>query len=162
MLGYHVHILGWAEILEPHGETSLAEIKESAIDIVKGDRLMARKPRVREITIQSSPEGVEGQISFLAEQRRLVAMMEYVYLNRGTLDGLEVGSPLEVYRKGYTVPEEVRGTRLSPRPPSPWSGIPKRSWPSATTSGARSASPHSSLRDLARTAGLLARWADSS
>ena len=72
MLGYHVHILGWVEILEPHGETSLAEIKESVIDIVKGDQLMARKPRVREIAIQSSPEAVEGQISFLAEKRTLV------------------------------------------------------------------------------------------
>jgi hypothetical protein len=112
MLGYHVHILGWAEILEPHAETSLAEIKESAIDIVKGDQLMAREPWAREITIQSSPEAVEGQISFLAEQRRLVATMEYVYLNRGTLDGLEVGSPLEVYRKGYMAREEVRGAQV--------------------------------------------------
>jgi hypothetical protein len=112
MLGYHVQILGWAGILEPHGETSLAEIKESTIDIVKGDQLMARKPRVREIAIQSSPEAVEGQISFLAEQRRLVGTMEYVYLNRGTLDGLEVGSPLEVYRKGYMAREEVRGAQV--------------------------------------------------
>ena len=112
MLGYHVHILGWAEILEPHGETSLAEIRESAIDMVKGDRLMTRKPRVQEIAIQSSPEAVEGQISFLAAKRTLVGMMDYVYLNRGTLDGLEVGSPLEVYRKGYTAREEVRGARV--------------------------------------------------
>jgi hypothetical protein len=112
MLGYHVHILGWAEILEPHGESSLAEIKESAIDMVKGDQLMARKPQVREIAIQSSPEAVEGQISFLAEKRTLVGTMEYVYLNRGTLDGLEVGSPLEVYRKGYVAREEVRGAQV--------------------------------------------------
>jgi hypothetical protein len=112
MLGYHVHILGWAEILEPHGETSLAEIRESAIDIMKGDQIMTRKPRVREIAIQSSPEAVEGQISFLAGHRTLAAMMEYVYLNRGTVDGLEVGSPLEVYRKGYMAREEVRGARV--------------------------------------------------
>jgi len=112
VLGYHVHILGWASILEPHGETSLAKIEESSIDMVKGDQLMPREPRVREIKIQSSPEAVEGQISFLAEHRRLVGTMEYVYLNRGTLDGLGVGNPLEVYRKGYTVREEVRGARV--------------------------------------------------
>jgi hypothetical protein len=111
-LGYHVHILGWAEILEPHGETSLAEIKESAIDMVKGDQLMPRAPQVQEIAIQASPEAVEGQISFLAAKRTLVATLDYVYLNRGTLDGLEVGSPLEVYRKGYTAWEEVRGARV--------------------------------------------------
>ncbi len=111
-LGYHVHILGWVEILEPHAETSLAEIRESAIDIVKGDQLMDRAPEVQEIAIQASPEAVEGQISFLAAKRTLVATLDYVYLNRGTLDGLEVGSPLEVYRKGYTALEEVRGDRV--------------------------------------------------
>jgi hypothetical protein len=112
MLGYHVHILGWLEITETDAETSLAVIGESTIDIMKGDLLMARKPPVREITIQASPEQVDGQISFLAEHRTLVGMMEYVYLNRGTLDGLEVGSPLEVYRKGYPAREEVRGARV--------------------------------------------------
>jgi hypothetical protein len=112
MLGYHVHILGWMEILEPHSETSLAEIRESVIDIVKGDQLMVRKPRVREIAIQASPEAVEGQISFLAWKRTVVGTLDYVYLNRGTLDGVEVGSPLEVYRKGYTAMEEVRGARV--------------------------------------------------
>ncbi|MCJ2541220.1 MAG: hypothetical protein LN414_08125 [Candidatus Thermoplasmatota archaeon] len=111
-LGYHVHILGWAEILEPHGETSLAEIKESVIDMVKGDQLMARAPEVQEIAIQASPQAVEGQISFLAAKRTLVATLDYVYLNRGTLDGLEVGSPLEVYRKGYMAREEVRDARV--------------------------------------------------
>jgi hypothetical protein len=112
MLGYHVHILGWMEILEPHAETSLAEIRESVIDVVKGDQLMVREPRVREIAIQASPEAVEGQISFLAWKRTVMGTMDYVYLNRGTLDGIEVGSPLEVYRKGYTALEEVRGAKV--------------------------------------------------
>jgi len=79
---------------------------------VKGDQLMVRKPRVREIAIQASPEAVEGQISFLAWKRTVMGTMDYVYLNRGTLDGIEVGSPLEVYRKGYSALEEVRGVRV--------------------------------------------------
>jgi hypothetical protein len=33
---------------------------------------------------------------------------DFVYLNRGTLDGLEIGSPLEVYRPGYAAREETR------------------------------------------------------
>ena len=33
-----------------------------------------------------------------------MGMTDYVYLNRGELDGLEVGSPLEVYRTGWQAP----------------------------------------------------------
>jgi nucleoid-associated protein YgaU len=112
MLGYHVHILGWAQVLEPDAETSLAQIKEAVLDIVKGDLLMPRKPILREIAIQPSPDSVSGQISFFPGQRTLAGTMEYVYLNRGTLDGLEVGSPLQVYRKGYRALEKTRGERV--------------------------------------------------
>ena len=37
-----------------------------------------------------------------------MGMQDFVYLNRGTLDGLEVGSPLEVYRAGYPAKETTR------------------------------------------------------
>jgi hypothetical protein len=37
---------------------------------------------------------------------------DYVYLNRGELDGLQVGSPLEVYRNGWQAPETARDTRV--------------------------------------------------
>ena len=33
---------------------------------------------------------------------------DFVYLNRGTLDGLEEGAPLEVYRPGFTARETAR------------------------------------------------------
>jgi hypothetical protein len=36
-----------------------------------------------------------------------------VYLNRGTLDGLEVGSPLEVYRAGYAATEPTRDEKVA-------------------------------------------------
>ncbi len=38
--------------------------------------------------------------------------IDYVYLNRGELDGLEVGSPLEVYRAGWMANEPARRTRV--------------------------------------------------
>jgi nucleoid-associated protein YgaU len=113
MLGYHVNMLGWLEVLEVDAETSLAEIRESAVDIVVGDRLMVRQKPVEEIAVQKSPGGdVRGQISFFAQQRTLMGTMEYAYLNRGTLDGLEVGSPLQVYRDAYKARETTRGEKV--------------------------------------------------
>jgi hypothetical protein len=41
-----------------------------------------------------------------------MGQVDFVYLNRGSLDGLEVGSPLEVYRGGELVNEEVRGEEV--------------------------------------------------
>jgi hypothetical protein len=107
MLGHHVHMLGWLEVMEVGDETSLAVIRESSIDIVVGDRVMPRLAPVQEIAIQPSPD-VEGRIAFFPMHRELAGMLQYVFLNRGTLDGVEVGSPLVVYRKGYDTRDAVR------------------------------------------------------
>jgi hypothetical protein len=109
LLGYHVDILGWLEVKETHEETSLARIRESGAAIEKGDRLMVREHVPEEIAVQAAPEGVDGKLSFFARSRTIMAAIDYVYLNRGTLDGLEVGSPLEVYRQGHLGKEVVRG-----------------------------------------------------
>ena len=112
MLGYHVNFLGWTEVTEVHAETASAVIRESTLDIEIGDRLMRRTPPVEEIAIQPSPDDVDGQISFMAYQRTLVGSLEFVYLNRGTLDGIEVGSPLQVYRQSFKARETVRGEHV--------------------------------------------------
>ena len=109
LLGYHVDILGWLEVKETHEETSLGRIRESGAPIEKGDRLMVRERVPGEIAIQAAPDGVEGRLSFFARSRTIMAAIDYVYLNRGTLDGLEVGSPLEVYRNSYLGDEVTRG-----------------------------------------------------
>ncbi len=41
-----------------------------------------------------------------------MGQVDYVYLNRGTLDGLEVGSPLEVFRASYDGTESARGEKV--------------------------------------------------
>jgi hypothetical protein len=45
-----------------------------------------------------------------------MGMQDFVYLNRGTLDGLEVGSPLEVYRAGYAARETTRDENVAVPP----------------------------------------------
>jgi hypothetical protein len=108
LLGYDVAILGWVEIDETYAETSRAVIRMSTAGVVVEDRLIPREPFPQEISLLPSPEGVEGKISFFPQRRVLMGDNDFVYLNRGSLDGLEVGSPLEVYRVGYDAPEVTR------------------------------------------------------
>ncbi len=109
-LGHHVITKGWLEVVEVHAETSLAKIGRSTGDIWVGDKLLPRRPESIDITIQSSPEDVSGEIVFFPQHRVVIGPMDFVYLNRGSLDGLETGSPLEVVRGGDVVREEVRNT----------------------------------------------------
>jgi nucleoid-associated protein YgaU len=111
-LGHYVVTLGWLEVTEVHSETSLAQIGLSTEDIVVGDRLLPRRPEDLEIPIQPSPADVEGKIVFFPRSRVVIGPLDFVYLNRGTLDGLEAGSPLEVIRSGELVQEPARGNRV--------------------------------------------------
>jgi hypothetical protein len=112
LLGYHVEVLGWLEIKETFPESSLAEIRMSSGDIELEDRVLPREPLPAEIAILPSPDGIEGKISFFPRDRVLMGFNDFVYLNRGTLDGLDVGSPLDVYRPGYPADEVVRREKV--------------------------------------------------
>jgi hypothetical protein len=111
MLGYHVEYLGWIEVMEVDADTSLAVVRESFSEIFKGDKLIARRqPRI-EIPLIGAGSGIEGQISFLPYYRTEMGTLDYVYLNRGTQDGVDVGAGLHVYRKGFRTKDEVNGRR---------------------------------------------------
>jgi len=112
LLGHHVDILGWLEIEKTHPESSLAAIRQSFGEIEIGDRLMPRTPMPEEIALQPSPGDVDGKISFFANKRTVMGTSDFVYLNRGALDGLEVGSPLEVYRESFLANERTRHERV--------------------------------------------------
>jgi len=109
-LGYHVEILGWLEIKEVFPETSLATIRMSTGEIQLEDRLIRRTPLPAQVSLQPSPAHLEGKIAFFPRDRVLMGLNDFVYLNRGALDGLEVGSPLEVYRLGFTASETTRSS----------------------------------------------------
>jgi LysM domain len=116
LLGYHVDFLGWVKVEETSPETSLARIHMSTGEIEEGDRVLPREPMPQQIEVKPTPEGIEGKITFFPGRRVLMGMQDFVYLNRGTLDGLEVGSPLEVYRAGYPAREETRDENVAVPP----------------------------------------------
>ena len=113
LLGFHVEIVGWIRVEEAFPETALASIRMSTGVVEEGDRIMPREPLPPEIAMKASPDGVEGKISFFPQRRVLMGFSDFVYLNRGTLDGVEIGSPLEVYRPGYGAREVSREEEVS-------------------------------------------------
>lgn len=112
LLGYHVNYLGWLEVKKVSDESSMAVVQESSADIEIGDKLIARSKPVSEIALKNPPAEVEGQISFLPDARTEMGQLDYVYLNRGTLDGVEVGTPLHVYRKGFRALDTTKDQKL--------------------------------------------------
>ncbi len=112
LIGYHVNVLGWAQVTKPDSETSIAVIRQSNSEIEAGDRLMPREKAVLDIEVTGSPIGVEGRVSFLPAGRGMMATTDFVYLNRGELDGVTVGNQLAVYREGWAAPEVARNERV--------------------------------------------------
>ncbi len=110
IIGHHVDVLGWVEVRELTGDTSIAEIRTSYAEIRRGARIMPKAPVPRHVTVLNTPDANGGQIVFLPGRKTVMADGGYVYLNRGELDGLAVGSELEVYERGRIyndVPRDV-------------------------------------------------------
>lgn len=110
LLGHHVDVLGWVEVRELTGDTSIGEIRMSYSEIPRGARLLSRPPVSRYVSIVRTPEASEGRIVFMPGSRTVIADGEYVYLNRGELDGLEIGSELEVVNPGKVRNDAPRDT----------------------------------------------------
>jgi LysM repeat protein len=113
-VGHATVALGWLEVTEVHPETSTGIIRVSRGEIRRGDRLLPRVRPASEIAIGARPE-VDGRVVYTWADRMEMGGNDLVYLNRGADSGLEVGSPLEVYRSIGTGVDEARNdTRQLP------------------------------------------------
>jgi hypothetical protein len=112
IVGYHVEILGWVEVLEIHGDSSTALIRTSMSEMERGDRLIQRLPPPAEMLLTNAPADFEAHILFTPTGRTMIQQLDAVYLSGGTLHGLEVGAQLEVFERGEVVRDAVRGTRV--------------------------------------------------
>jgi len=108
LLGHHIETLGWLEVKKLTGDTSVAEIRMSYSEIARGVRVTPRPKLPRTVTTRATPDAIEGKIVFLPSEKTIAASGEYVYLNRGALHGVEVGSELEVYESGEILQERTR------------------------------------------------------
>jgi len=110
--GYATRQLGWLEVDAVHPETSTGTIRLSRSEVRRGDHVLPRLRLEAEIEVGPNPN-VEGRIVFTPDDRLTMATEDVVYLDRGTSHGLDVGSPLEVYRPIGTGLDEVRDEQLA-------------------------------------------------
>jgi hypothetical protein len=96
-VGWATLALGWLEVTDVLGETAVAEIQRSRGEIRRGDRLLPRVRTGPDIAVGPKPE-VAGRVVFTWADRIEMGGDDVVYLNRGSDSGLQVGSPLEVFR----------------------------------------------------------------
>ena len=110
--GYATRQLGWLEVLAVHPETSTGIIRLSRSEMQRGDHVLPRLHREADIEVGPKPDG-EGRIVFTPDERLTMAQDDVVFLDRGTSHGLDVGSPLEVYRPIGSGLDQVRNQRLA-------------------------------------------------
>jgi hypothetical protein len=108
VVGYHVNVLGWLEVEEVEKEASLATVRLSISEIARGDRIMRRQPVSHNVAVKMAQEGLEARIIYMPTDRAMMGPTDYVYLNRGSIHGLEVGTELEIFEAGTQEPERVR------------------------------------------------------
>jgi len=96
--GYATKQLGWMEVTRVDEESSRGIVRMSRSEIKRGDRVLPRKVRSQDIALAPAPGPVEGRVVYTPDRRMQMAQVDVVYLDRGTKDGLVVGSPLEIYR----------------------------------------------------------------
>lgn len=110
-LGHVTEQLGWLEVTAVHEETATGFVRMSRSEIARGDHVMPRRQRNLDIPIGGRVD-VEGVLAHAPNKRVQMGSGDVVYLNRGSHQGLEVGSPLEVFErrgKGFdTVRKENR------------------------------------------------------
>ena len=97
-IGWATTVLGWLEVQEVHEETATGMIRMSRGEIRRGDHILPRPFVNTDIDVAARPE-VEGSVVHTPDYRLDMGSTDVVYLNRGAADGLEVGSPLEVFRR---------------------------------------------------------------
>jgi hypothetical protein len=96
--GWATKQLGYLEVTRVDEESARAVIRMSRYEIQRGDHLLPRRVRSADIAIAPSPGPLEGRVVHTPDKRLQMSQTEIVYLDRGTKDGLVVGSPIEIYR----------------------------------------------------------------
>lgn len=94
---------------KPGVDVSTFVITRSAKEIGIGDRLLPTPPEpVRNYAPHAPQQPVTARVMSLAGDGNYAAQSQVVTVNRGTLDGLDVGAVLDLYHLGQTVPDPER------------------------------------------------------
>ena len=95
-VGHYVRVLGHLEIREARGGTAVARILESYDTLQDGAGVMPLRPPVEEVAVREAPMGVEGVILRGRPGHSVFGTEDLVFVDRGSLHGLEPGVLLEI------------------------------------------------------------------
>ena len=119
-LGYEAVYLGDARVVRP-GEVSILEIVKSNQEMYIGDRMFpAPKPSFVSYIPRAPEKPINGRVISAYGGLAEVGIHSVVTLNRGTRDGVDVGTVLAVYRS----PESASNIRYSSEPISGFRNTP--------------------------------------
>lgn len=94
--GYHVRILGQVKVRKVTGDRGVGRVVESYDAIGDGAGLMAHRDPVTRVIPHGVPVGVEGVILDGEPEKTLFSDQDLVFLDRGSLHGLEPGALVEI------------------------------------------------------------------
>jgi hypothetical protein len=115
ILGFEAQYIADA-LLESPGDPATLRITKSASEIKRGDRLMPTSegamalnyfPKPPEKTVVGSILRVMGGVSQIGQH-------DIVVIDKGTVDGIEIGHTLDVYRKGRVVIDTIQSNEAVP------------------------------------------------
>ena len=100
LLGHHIDELGWLRVMSVHGESSIGLIEEAIEEIQRGDQVIPRTELPHELEVREPQQGLKGLIALMPGHRLMMGSTDSVYVNLGSIHGIELGTKLEVYRPG--------------------------------------------------------------
>lgn len=100
VLGYHYDELGWLRVTHVEGESSTAVIQGSSSEIERGDRIIPRTHTPQEIAVRRALDDIQGAIVFTPGIRWMRGTADSVYINVGSIHGVELGTRMQVIEPG--------------------------------------------------------------
>lgn len=109
VVAHEAEYIGAAHLVSEAGpgvDVSTFAITQSVKEMGIGDRLLPAPPEpVRNYVPHAPLQPVSGRVMSLATESNYAAQSQVVTVNRGALDGLDVGAVLDLYHLGQTVPD---------------------------------------------------------
>jgi hypothetical protein len=107
VVAHEAEYMGTARLVtpaKPGVDVSTFVITQSVKEMAVGDRLLPAPPEpVRNYVPHAPQQAVAGRVMSLATESNYASQSQVVTVNRGSLDGLDVGAVLDLYHVGQTV-----------------------------------------------------------
>jgi hypothetical protein len=110
-LGTLVLIPGDLVILERKDDVAVARIRKSFFPILRGDMILPAQPILPESVPIRTQKKMEGVVVFSPESTVAISEKEFVFIDRGTQDGIMIGDRFSIYQN----PSRQRGIYGEPK-----------------------------------------------